>query len=136
MKKLASIVPEAIPRDEVLRAARAQAAMRQWEEVVGPMLASKSHPDKYDHGTVWVAVSGSAWAQELRMVKNQILGKLRQISGDPNLFTDIRFGVRQLPDPEPAHEEDTRAEDHRKSLEGLSIQEIRERRLGRWRNEG
>ena len=130
-------MPDAIARDEILRAGKAQVALRRWEEVVGPMLASKSAPDRYDHGTVWVAVTGSAWAQELRMVKNQILGKLRQISGDPNLFTDVRFGVRPLPPPpEPTQEEklDATAE-YRKSIEGLSIHEIRERRMNRWRNE-
>jgi len=136
MRKLSNVVSEAIARDEILRAGKAQVTLRRWEEVVGPMLASKSTPDRYDHGTVWVAVSGSAWAQELRMVKNQILAKLRELSGDAHLFSDVRFGVRPLTVPEATQEEknDTAAE-YRKSIEGLSIHEIRERRMNRWRNE-
>jgi hypothetical protein len=130
------MVGEAIGREEVLRAARAQRAMRRWEEVVGPMLATKSSPDKYDHGTLWVAVTGSAWAQELRMVKNQILGKLRNIAGDPELFTDIRFGVRPIaPVPVPV-EESPLAQIHRDSLQGLSVTQIKERRLKKWQDEG
>src|SRR5436305_12355011 len=137
MRKLSHVIPDAIAREEILRAGRAQVALRKWEEAVGPMLASKSAPDRYDHGTVWVAVTGSAWAQELRMVKNQILSKLRQISGDAKLFTDVRFGVRPLPPPAEltqGEKENTTAE-YRKSLEGLSIHEIRERRMNQWKNE-
>src|SRR5436853_1691972 len=127
MRKLSHVMPDAIARDEILRAGKAQVALRRWEEVVGPMLASKSAPDKYDHGTVWVAVSGSAWAQNLRMAKHQILAKLCNLAGDKALFTDIRFGVRPMPAPEAPVEEDHRSEDHRALLGDLSIQEIRAR---------
>ena len=48
----------------------------------------------------------------------------------------MRFGVRPLPPPAELSQEekhDTAAE-YRKSIEGLSIHEIRERRMNRWRN--
>jgi predicted nucleic acid-binding Zn ribbon protein len=136
MKKLSSIVPEALPREEILRAGRAKKALRQWSEIVGPMLATKSFPDKFEHGTVWVAVSGSAWAQELRMVKGQIMTKLAKLCGDPNLFTDIRFGVRPLPAAEVDEVPDTRNDEHREKIRDLSIQEIKERRLQQLKHEG
>jgi predicted nucleic acid-binding Zn ribbon protein len=111
--------------------------MRRWDEIVGVGLASRSCPDRYTKGTVWVAVQGSAWAQELRMMKEIILGRLREISGEPSLFVDVRFGVRPLPDtreestvvevvapdPEPAPEA------------GLSIRDIAKRRLEKWKGE-
>ena len=76
MKRLGHMLGDAIGRGEVIRAARAQAVMREWRQIVGEGLAQKSYPDRYDKGTVWVAVQGSAWAQELRMMKGQILEKL------------------------------------------------------------
>ena len=96
--------------------ARAQRAFRRWPEVVGPFLATRSWPDRFSRGTVWVAVEGSSWAQELRMLKGQILSRLREVAADRALFQDVRFGVRRLPDSRSvnlADEEVRRSEEMR-----------------------
>jgi predicted nucleic acid-binding Zn ribbon protein len=135
MKKVKDVLHVALGNDEVLRAARAQAAMRRWAEVVGPTLAERSHPDRYGRGTVWVAVQGSAWAQELRMMKDKILTRLGEISGEPSLFNDVRFGVRPLPERfTPAPAPTPKPDDV--DVKDLSIREIAERRLARWKDEG
>lgn len=133
MRRLDTMLPSAIARDEVLKAARAQLALRDWAEVVGEQLAERSHPDRYDHGTVWVAVEGSAWAQELRMSREVILGRLRRRCGEPDLFQEIRFGVRPIRRDEPVLNEPFDEEGHKQSIRGLSIREIAERRLEAWR---
>lgn len=130
MRRLDRSLPEALSRDEVLRMARAQRVLRRWSEIVGAGLASRSAPERYDHGTVWVAVTGASWAQELRMLKAEILARMTQMSGEIGLFRDVRFGVRPLPErqevepetPKPELEED----DPRR---GLSIREIADRRI-------
>ena len=122
----------AVGRDEVLRAAQAVKILREWPAIVGESMASRSHPDRYDRGTVWVAVEGSAWAQELRMQKDQILERLD--SRGKGLFKDLRFGVRPLPNdpiPLPKKSKTPKAES-----EGLSIREIAERRINKWRDGG
>lgn len=132
MRPLAAMLGKAIGREEVLRAGRAQAALRQWPRIVGPELARRSRPDRYDRGTVWVAVEGSAWAQELRMIRDVILDRLEKECGEGGLFHDIRFGVRPLPSegageaiaPVRAVVADDRGE--------MSIREIAERRLRSW----
>jgi len=126
MRPLRNTLPDAVDRREILRDAAAHRAYRQWREVVGEGLAAKSWPDRYDKGTVWVAVAGSAWAQELRLMRDTILERLREIAGDRTLFTDVRFGVRKLPIPEP---EAPKPEPVVQDYAGLSIREIRERRL-------
>lgn len=95
MKKLSDLVPLAVPQTEVLKAARAQAALRDWEAVVGPMLASKTIPDRYERGVVWVTAQSSSWAQELRMNSDLILGRLNSLLGEPGLFVQIRVGTQQ-----------------------------------------
>lgn len=131
------MIKPAIGRDEVLRAARAQRVLREWDSIVGPGLAEKSHPDRYDRGTVWVSVQGSAWAQELRMIKDRILQKLADKSGEPSLFIDLRFGVRPLPakDAQEVNVEKDKPKPPRADKTGLSIREIAEQRLKEWPGE-
>lgn len=134
MRRLDGMLREAIGREEVLRTARAQLVLRDWAEIVGPGMAARSHPERFDRGTVWVAVEGSAWAQELRMIRDVILDRLEKKSGESGLFLDVRFGVRPLPKaadvPEDVYAvvEDDRGE--------LSISEIARRRLKNWDSPG
>ncbi len=131
LKKIQAIIPEAVGRDEVVRTARAQRALRRWPEVVGSELAKRSNPERYERGTVWVAVTGSAWAQELRMIKDRILDRLREVSGERDMFKDVRFGVRPIAD-EPDEEATSEPQKRDADVEGLSIREIAERRLRHW----
>ena len=120
----------AVGRPEVLKAARAWRIMHRWPEIVGEGLAERSTPDRYDRGTVWVAVRGSAWAQELRLMKETILERMNAMAAD-NLFTEVRFGVRAAkPAPFPAPDPETpKAEPEADWREGLSIMEIARRRM-------
>lgn len=153
MRKVDKVLPKAVTHTEALRSARAQAAMRDWEEIVGEALAKRSRPDRYGRGVVWVAVTGSAWAQEMRMRKEIFLSRLRDRVDDPSLFLDMRFGVRPIshpddepapvpkpapvptPQPEPeAVTEEQKAEDDPPRMASLSIREIAQRRLARWKD--
>jgi hypothetical protein len=129
VRKLSGLMKDALGRDEVVRAGRAQIVLQEWDEVVGPVLGQRSHPDRYDHGTVFVAVSGSEWAQELRMSKETILSRLRERGRDSSLFTDVRFGVRPFEKTTPILNEPFPEEERKSELRGLSIREIAERRI-------
>lgn len=132
MKKAAGFLNQAMERTEVLRAARANSVLRGWKKIIGAEMAKRCQPERYDKGVVWIAVEGSAWAQELRLSKLQILEKLGHASGEEGLFVDLRFLVRTLDGEEQVIElPDTSA--YRASLDGLSIEEIRQRRLEKWR---
>lgn len=135
MRKLSNMLSVAVAREEVLRAAKAQKLLKEWDTVVGAALAERSHPDRYDHGTVWVAVESSTWAQELRMRKDMILSRLRDKAGDPALFQDVRFGVRPIKRDQPILNEPFDEVAHKDSLRGLSIREIAERRIKGWRQD-
>lgn len=102
MRRIAKVLKEALPQQEALRQARASRTLKRWPEVVGKMLSEKSWPDRFEKGTVYVAVSGSAWAQELRMKHSAILKRLAELSEEPGLFQDLRFGVRTLPEASAA----------------------------------
>jgi predicted nucleic acid-binding Zn ribbon protein len=135
VKRVEQMLGQAIGREEVLRMARAQRVLREWPAIVGAGLAGRSHPVRFERGTVWVAVEGSAWAQELRMIKDVILDRLEQKAGERGLFLDIRFGVRPLPTPEKPEEEAVFAVVDEDRGE-MSISEIAERRMRKWREQG
>ncbi len=117
-----ALIPDAVGKAEMLRATRATRALRQWPSVVGPLLASKSQPERYEEGTVWVAVADAVWAQELRMAKDTILQRLNQAAGE-DLFKSARFGVRKVVPPSPAPEPKTLPDYDR-----MTLREITERR--------
>jgi predicted nucleic acid-binding Zn ribbon protein len=94
MKKLNDMLAAAVGRPEVLRTARAQIAMQHWRDVVGDALAEKSFPDRYEKGTLWVVATGSAWAQEIRLRKEDIVRRLNETASEPGLFANVRVGVR------------------------------------------
>ncbi len=98
-------------------------------------MASRSRPERYEKGTVWVAVSGSAWAQELRMAKDTILERLDECAGEKGLFVDVRFGVRDISDRDSQTDSSLDEEAYKEELAGLSIREIAEKRLAKWGDE-
>lgn len=153
MRHVGRVLPRAVENAEVLRAARAGAVLRRWDEAVGPLLAEKSAPDRYDKGTVWVATQGSAWAQELRLMKPIILERLEEMAGERGMFIDVRFGVRparaprgfeiEVPSLPPDRPERTEPPVVPKPIEAikdtskadeayLSIRERAARRLANW----
>ena len=93
-RRLDGLLGSAVGSPGILKTARAQIAMQRWPEVVGPGLADKAAPDRYDKGTLWVVSHGSAWSQEIRMRKEEIVRRLNEIADEPGLFTDLRVGTR------------------------------------------
>lgn len=96
MRRLSDLMPKALDKSEVLRTARAQAAMKRWKEVVGDILASKSEPDRFDRGMLWIYAEGSAWGQEIRLKRGLIISRLNEIAGESGLFADLRVGTRKM----------------------------------------
>lgn len=94
MRQLSDVLPEALGRADVLRAARALRVARQWEAVVGQILAARSAPDRFDHGTLWVSVTTSVWAQEIRLRRESILERLNEVAGERGLFRELRVTVQ------------------------------------------
>lgn len=89
MRRLADVLGESVGRREVMRAARAQIMFQRWEEAVGDHLAKNTKPDRFEKGTLWIATSGSAWAQEAMLQKDVILERLNKMAGE-ELFSDLR----------------------------------------------
>ncbi len=49
-----------------------------WQEVAGVGFARRTHPVRFDRGTLWIQVASAGWAQELALVEKTILQRLRE----------------------------------------------------------
>lgn len=96
MRTVLSFLADVIARPEVMRHMRAKRVLREWPRIVGPLLAQHCIPERYDHGTVWIAVDNSVWAQELRMQQVRILQEFHALGPDGRLIQQLRFGVRSV----------------------------------------
>lgn len=130
MNPIQNLLNSTVIPPEVLKASRAISVMKKWDQVVGEEMANRSWPERFDHGTIWVAVIGSAWAQELRMQRDEILSRLNSIADEPGLFLNARFGVRPM-------KREVQGEvivTERPDQTGLTIREIAEKRQKVWRD--
>jgi len=63
-----------------------------WDQVVGAIVAQKSWPEGVKDGVLSVGVTSHAWAEELHLLKPQILNRYRQLLGR-TVLKDIVFRV-------------------------------------------
>lgn len=65
-------------------------AMALWPDIVGAVTAAKARPLYVNRGTMVVGVTSSAWANQLNLMKDQILAGLESRVG-PGVIRDLRW---------------------------------------------
>ncbi|RUM88121.1 MAG: hypothetical protein DSZ24_04505 [Thermodesulfatator sp.] len=75
---------------------RAWEVLFDWEELVGPEVASRTWPLSFAHGRLILGVTDSLWATALRFETPRLLHLLNQRAGEP-LFREIRFKIARPP---------------------------------------
>jgi predicted nucleic acid-binding Zn ribbon protein len=68
------------------------AAQSVWAEAVGERVAAVAEPVSERAGTLTVRCSDSVWAQELELMQDQLLGRLRERLGE-RAPRSLRFRV-------------------------------------------
>jgi predicted nucleic acid-binding Zn ribbon protein len=63
---------------------------KKWPHIVGPEIASKTHPDCLHGNTLTVSVANSVWMNELTFQKKALLGKISKLNLEFPV-NDIRF---------------------------------------------
>lgn len=82
---------------------------KKWPEIAGPLVSRNAIPLSLRNGVLTVVVRNHAWAQELRMSKTTMIGRIRETAGERIPVGDIRFAVGSL-DPVEASEGPPREE--------------------------
>jgi hypothetical protein len=105
-----------------------------WEEAVGTQIASKASPASMRDGVLTLRVKGSAWMQQLSLMKHDIISHLNSAVGE-QIVSDLVFKqgtVTRLHDdpPEASPEKRQLSKQEKESLEELvsqlQDQELRE----------
>ena len=73
---------------------RAQ-VINEWGDIVGAKIAAETKPDHVRGVILFVSCSGPVWAQQLTLLKPQILKKIREKVG-PGIVVDIRFRTGRI----------------------------------------
>ncbi|GEM_PF-430405 len=91
-ERLAKALKRAVSKLDVEARLRADAAMRAWPEIVGPLCAAKTRPFLVHEGVMVIKVASSAWANQLNLLKTQYLSAIAERVGS-GIITDLRWRV-------------------------------------------
>ena len=75
---------------------------KRWPEIAGPLVSRNAIPLSLRNGVLTIVVRNHAWAQELRMSKATMIGRIRETAGERIPVSDIRFTVGSIASVEEA----------------------------------
>jgi hypothetical protein len=71
-----------------------------WRRAVGPQIAAQTHPDTLKRGALFVRVSAPVWLHQLQFMKEEILGKINELSGKVEVRS-LFLTIGDVPSPLP-----------------------------------
>jgi hypothetical protein len=71
-----------------------------WTRAVGPQIAARTLPETVKRGSLYVRVSAPVWLHQLQFLKEEILGKVHELSGNEEIRT-LFFSIGEIPPPPP-----------------------------------
>jgi predicted nucleic acid-binding Zn ribbon protein len=77
-------------------ATRLAAIQAAWNDAVGDRIAAQARPVAERDGVLTVSCSSAAWAQELDLLAEQLLGRLRETAGEGSAPHSLRFRAADL----------------------------------------
>ena len=89
--------------EDLARALQPHMAKVHWAEIVGPQVAGVTQIEAVRGGVLFVRVKNSVWANELTLLKEDMLRRLNAKLGG-RVLTDIRFNASGLSKPKKGSE--------------------------------
>jgi|GEM_PF-2714062 len=90
LKHISVLLDEFKKTDEMQKISDFINIIDSWK-VIGGSISSCSVPEKFENGCLYIKCKDGIWAQELSMMKEQILNKLNKIN--KKKIKDIRFYI-------------------------------------------
>ena len=89
-RPLAAILPAVLEQLGLARTAEGWRAVSEWPAVAGERIARHTRALSFRDGTLAVEVEGSAWMQELSLLKRELLRNLNRHLG-AEIVQDVRL---------------------------------------------
>ena len=89
-RPLAAILPAVLEQLGLAKTAEGWRAVSEWPAVAGQRIARHTRAVSFRDGTLAVEVDGSAWMQELSLLKRELLRNLNRHLG-ADVVTDVRL---------------------------------------------
>jgi predicted nucleic acid-binding Zn ribbon protein len=70
------LLPRLLERRGLSAKVEAASVIPEWSDLVGPGIAAVTRPQRVSEGTLFVAVTTSAWLMELQMMKAELMRRL------------------------------------------------------------
>jgi hypothetical protein len=96
-----------------------------WRRAVGPQIAAQTHPDTLKRGVLFVRVSAPVWMHQLQFMKEEILERVKELSG-PEGIRSLRFCIGEIPPSPPGGAQATPIDPTFPSLAGRDRAMMRE----------
>ncbi len=68
-----------------------------WKQAVGPQIASRTIPENLKRGSLHVLVATPVWLHQLQFLKEEIIVKLNELSGQDE-FRRLFFSIGDIPE--------------------------------------
>ncbi|MCE5264976.1 MAG: DUF721 domain-containing protein [Deltaproteobacteria bacterium] len=79
-----------------------------WARAVGPQIAARTRPEAVKRGTLHVRVSSPVWMHQLQFLKEEICGKINELSGNVEI-QGLYLSIGEIPSAHPALDRTTAA---------------------------
>ena len=73
---IGELIPQYLHRKGLAAKVEAASVVPEWEDLVGPHIAAVTTPVRVSDGTLFVAVTTSAWMMELSLMKGDLMRRL------------------------------------------------------------
>jgi hypothetical protein len=95
---LGEILHKILKKRNIPHASTDRHLLNIWRRAVGPQIAAQTHPDTLKRGSLFVRVSAPVWLHQLQFMKEEILGKINELSGKEEI-RNLFLTIGELPSP-------------------------------------
>ena len=71
-----------------------------WRRAVGPQIVAQTHPETIKRAVLFVRVSAPVWMHQLQFMKEEILGRIKELTGSDEV-RNLFFSIGEIPPPPP-----------------------------------
>ena len=132
---LGEILRKILKKRNIPHSAKDPRLLDIWRRAVGPQIAVQTHPEKVNRGILFVRVSSSVWMHQLQFLKEEIIGRLNELSPEAAIGS-LFFSLGEIPlalpgtdDPPPADPGPSPLGNRDRNLVRKSIEAIRDPEL-------